>query len=58
MSIRNIINWFAEVNDGYIMLYAMLELVHQALQTNAVMSPPKSQDYHDNIHLYAQKFNA
>lgn len=58
MSIRNIINWFAEVNDGYIMLYAMLELVHQAIQTNAVMSPPKSQDYHDNIHLYAQKFNA
>lgn len=57
-SIRNIINQFAEVNDGYAVLYAMLELVHPALQTNAVMSPPKSQDCNDDIHLYAQKFDA
>jgi len=31
-SIRNIVNWFAEHNDGYKVLYAMLELVHPALQ--------------------------
>lgn len=30
-SIRNIINRFAETNDGYQVLYAMLELVHPAL---------------------------
>jgi len=57
-SFRNIINRFAEANDGYKVLYAMLELVHPALQTDAVMSPPKSRECDDNIHLYAQKFDA
>jgi hypothetical protein len=57
-SIRNIINRFAEVNDGYQVLYAMLELVHPALQTDAVISPPKSNECGDDIHLYAQKFDA
>jgi hypothetical protein len=36
----------------------MLELVHPALLTDAVMLPPKSQDCHDDIHLYARKFDA
>jgi len=57
-SIRNIINRFAEDNDGYKVLYAMLELVHPALQRDAVMSPPRSADCDDDIHLYAQKFDA
>jgi hypothetical protein len=57
-SIRNIVNRFAEANNGYKVLYAMLELVHPALQTDVVMLPPKSKDCDDDIHLYAQKFDA
>ncbi len=54
----NIINRYAEKNDGYDVLYAMLELVHPALQKDAVMCPPKSSECGDDIHLYAQKFDA
>jgi hypothetical protein len=57
-SIRNIINRYAESNDGYQVLYAMLELVHPALQTDAVISAPKSGECDEDIHLYAQKFDA
>jgi hypothetical protein len=57
-SIRNIINRCAESNDGYQVPYAMLELVHPALQTDAVISAPKSGEYDEDIHLYAQKFDA
>jgi hypothetical protein len=57
-SIRNIINRFAERNDGYEVLYAMLELVHPALQKDAVILPPKSHECDDDIHMYCQKFDA
>jgi hypothetical protein len=57
-AIRNIINHFAEHNDGYEVLYAMLELVHPALQKDAVILPPKSHECDDDIHLYYQKFDA
>jgi hypothetical protein len=57
-SIRNIINRFAEVNDGYQVLYAMLELVHPVLHEDAVLLPPKSSDCQDDIHLYAHKFDS
>jgi hypothetical protein len=57
-SIRNIINRFAECNDGYQVLYAMLELVHPALHEDAVLLPPKSADCDEDIHLYAQKFDS
>jgi hypothetical protein len=57
-AMRNIINRYAEKNDGYDVLYAMLELVHPALQKDAVMCPPKSSECGDDIHLYAQKFDA
>jgi hypothetical protein len=40
-AICNIINRFAEHNDGYEVLYAMFELVHPALQKDAVILPPK-----------------
>jgi hypothetical protein len=56
-SIRNIINRFAEHNDGYMVLYAMLELVHPALHKDAVVLPPKSVECNEDIHLYAQKFD-
>jgi hypothetical protein len=56
-AIRNIINHFAEHNDGYEVLYAMLELVHPALQKDAVILPPKSHECNYDIHLYYQKFN-
>jgi hypothetical protein len=36
----------------------MLELVHPALQTDAVISAPKSGECDEDIHLYAQKFDA
>ncbi len=57
-SIRNIVNWFAEHNDGYKVLYAMLELVHPALQWDAVILLPKSHECNDDIHTYYQKFDA
>jgi len=57
-AMRNIINRFAEKNDGYEVLYAMLENVHPALQKDAVMCPPKSSECGDDIHVYAQKFDA
>jgi hypothetical protein len=57
-AIQNIINRFAEHNDGYEVLYAMLELVHPALQKDAVILPPKSHECDDNIHMYYQKFDA
>jgi hypothetical protein len=57
-SIRNIVNRLAEANDGYKVLYAMLELVHPALQRDAVMLPPRSKDCDDDIHLYTLKFDA
>jgi hypothetical protein len=57
-SIRNIINRFAEHNDGYMVLYSMLELVHPALQKDAVVLPPRSSDCDEDIHLYAQKFDS
>jgi len=55
---RNIINRFAEANDGYQVLYAMLELVHPAMQTDAVILPPKSNECGEDIHVYAQKFDS
>jgi hypothetical protein len=57
-SIRNIVNCFAEANDGYKVFYAMLELVHPALQRDSIMLPPRPKDCDDDIHLYAQKFDA
>jgi hypothetical protein len=57
-AIRNILNRFAEVNDGYEVLYAMLELVHPKLQKDAVILPPKSDECDEDIHLYYQKFDA
>jgi hypothetical protein len=57
-AIRNIINQSAEQNDGYKVLYAMLELVHPALQKDAIILPPKSEECNEDIHLYAQKFEA
>jgi len=56
--IRNIINRFAEANDGYQVLYAMLELVHPAMQTDAVILPPKSNECGEDIHVYAQIFDS
>jgi hypothetical protein len=57
-SIRNIINQYAKSTDGYAVLYSMLELVHPALQTDAVILPPKSHECDEDIRLYAQKFDA
>jgi hypothetical protein len=57
-AIRNIVNRFAEHNDGYEVLYAMLELVHPKLQKDAVILPPKSHKCDDDIHTYYQKFDA
>jgi hypothetical protein len=57
-AIRNIINRFAEHNDGYLVLYSMLEPVHPALQKDAVIQPPKSSECDKDIHLYAQKFDS
>ncbi len=58
ISVRNIINRYAEINDGYEVPYAVLELVHPALQTDQVISPPTSHECNDDIHLYAMKFDA
>jgi len=55
---RNIINHYAEQNDGYKVLYAMLELVHPVLHQDAVLLPPKSTECNEDIHLYAQKFDS
>lgn len=57
-AIWNIINRYAEENDGYKVLYSMLELVHPALQRDAVILPPKSDECNDDIHMYAQKIDA
>jgi hypothetical protein len=57
-AVRNIINRYAELNDRKKVLYAMLELVHPALQKDAVILPPKSTKCDEDIHLYAQKFDA
>jgi len=57
-AIRNIINWFAKYNDGYQVLYAMLELVHPALHKDAVVLPPNSSDCSKDVHLYVQKFDS
>jgi len=57
-AIRNIINRYTEENDGYKVLYSMLELVHPALQRDAVILPPKSDECNDDIHMYAQKIDA
>lgn len=58
MAIWNIINRYAEQNDGYKVLYTMLELVHPALQKDAVILPPKSDECNEDIHLCTQKFDA
>jgi len=57
-AIRNIINQFAEHNDGCKVLYVMLELVHPVLQKDAVILPPKSHECEDDIHMYYQIFDA
>lgn len=57
-AIHNIINHYAELNDGYKVLYAMLELVHPALHKDAMILPPKSEECGEDAHLYAQKFDA
>jgi hypothetical protein len=46
------------MKDGYEVLNAMLELVHPALQRDAVILPPKSTECDEDIHLYANKFDA
>jgi len=56
-AIRNIINRYAEHNDGYKVLYAMLELVHPALHQDTFLLPPKSTECNEDVHLYAQKFD-
>jgi hypothetical protein len=56
--IRNIINRYKEHNDGYKVLYAMLELVHPVLHQDAVLLSPKSIECNEDIHLYAQKFDS
>jgi hypothetical protein len=57
-AIRNMIDAEAEENDGYRVLYSMLQLVHPQLQVDKVMRPPRSADCDEDIHSYAQKFNA
>jgi len=57
-AIRHIINRYAEQNDGYKVLYAMLELIHPVLHQDAVLLPPKSTECNEDIHLYAQKFDS
>ena len=57
-AIRHIINRYAEQNDGYKILYSMLELIHPVLHQDAVLLPPKSTECNEDIHLYAQKFDS
>lgn len=57
-AIRYIINRYSELNNGYKVLYAMLELAHPASHEDAVILPPKSEECQDDIHLCAQKFDA
>jgi hypothetical protein len=56
-SICNIINRYAESNNGYEVLYAMLDLLHPAQQTDVVISGPKSEECEEDIHLHALKFD-
>lgn len=51
-------NCFTEHNDEYAALFAMLELVHPALQQDAVILPPNPHECGDDIHTYYQKFDA
>ena len=51
---RNIINRFAEVNDGYKVLYALIEpLLHRD-----VISNPPLEEHWSSIHEYAIKFQS
>jgi hypothetical protein len=57
-SIRDIISCFAAHNDGYQVLYAILEMVHPALHKYAVVLPPNSSDCNKDVHLYAKKYES
>jgi len=53
-SARTIINRFAQINDGYQVLYAMVEPI---LETDALYSPPESRNFSD-IYEYATKVDS
>jgi len=53
-SARTIINRFAQLNDGYQVLYAMIEPL---LQTDALYTQPESQHFND-IYEYATKMDS
>jgi hypothetical protein len=53
-SARTVINTYAEANDGYKVLYTMIEPL---LETDDIPTPPTSDEWPD-IHAYATKFQS
>jgi hypothetical protein len=55
---RNIINRYAEENDGYAALYEILEDSHPLLQRDPTVQAPTSIEVNNNLQTYANRFQS
>jgi hypothetical protein len=56
--IRSIVDHYVDTNDGYQVLYELLEGSHPALDKNPDNTPPKSDACHGDVQEYAAQFQA
>jgi hypothetical protein len=55
---RSIIDRYVDTNDGYLVLYEMLEDEHPAMQQDPIQRPPTSNECQDDIQEYSARFTS
>jgi hypothetical protein len=55
---RNIIDRYVDSNDGFLMLYEMLEEEHPAMKQDPIQHPPTSSECQDDIQEYSARFTS
>jgi hypothetical protein len=55
---RTIIDRYADTNDGFLVLYEMLEDEHPAMKQDPIQRPPTSSECQDDIQEYAAHFTS
>ncbi len=55
---RNILDRYVDTNDGYLVLYEMLEDEHPAMKQDPIQRPPTSQECQDDIQEYSARFTS
>ena len=55
---RNIIDRYVDSNDGFLVLYEMLEEEHPAMKQDPIQHPPTSSECQDDIQEYSARFTS